>query len=75
MRNGADLAAKKAASKAERVARNLAVAVKENALLGLPAPFQLNTIWLVPLGGGQVKPISSVAPWRRPKNGDKNDQT
>lgn len=65
MSNSAALAAKKAASKAERIARNLAVAAQENAQLGLPPPVQLNTIWLVPLGNGQVKPIGS-GPWRRP---------
>jgi len=60
------LAAKKRMTKAERLALSLVQAVQENAQLGLPAPFQLNTIWLVPLGAGRVKPIGPW-PWRRPK--------
>lgn len=60
------LAAKTRAKKSERIARNLAQAAEENAQLGLPEPFRLNSIWLVPLGAGRVKPIGS-APWRRPK--------
>lgn len=59
------LAAKTRAKKAERIARNLALAAEENAQLGLPEPFRLNGIWLVPLGTGRVKPIGT-APWRRP---------
>jgi hypothetical protein len=60
------LAAKKRPTKAERIARYLALATKENAQLGLPEPYRLNGIWLDPLGAGRVKPIGS-APWRRPK--------
>jgi hypothetical protein len=59
------LAAKTKAKKAERIARNLAQAAEENGQLGLPEPFRLNGIWLVPLGAGRVKPIGT-APWRRP---------
>ena len=62
----AALAAETRAKKAERIAQNLAQAARENAQLGLPAPWQLNGIWLVPLESGRVKPIGS-APWRRPK--------
>ena len=61
----AALAAKTRAKKAGQIARNLAQAAEENAQLGLPEPFRLNGIWLVPLGAGRVKPIGS-APWRRP---------
>ena len=61
----AALAAKTKARKAERIAQNLAQAARENAQLGLPAPWQLNGIWLVPLESGRVKPIGP-APWRRP---------
>ena len=46
------LAAKVRAKKAERIGRNLALAAEENAQLGLPEPFRLNGIWLVPLGAG-----------------------
>lgn len=60
-----NLAAKTREKKAERIARNLAQAAKENTRLGLPAPVRLNGIWLVPLGAGRVKPIGT-APWRRP---------
>lgn len=60
-----DLAAKVRAKKAGQIARNLAQAAEENTQLGLPEPFRLNGIWLVPLGAGRVKPIGS-APWRRP---------
>ena len=60
------LAAKKRMTKAERIARDLALAAKENAQLGLPEPYRLNGIWLVPLGDGRVKPIGP-ARWRRPK--------
>ncbi len=59
------LAAKTRAKKAERIARNLAQAARENAQLGLPAPWRLNGIWLAPLESGRVKPIGT-APWRRP---------
>ena len=62
----AALAAKTRAKKAGRIAQNLAQAARENAQLGLPAPWQLNGIWLEPLESGRVKPIGS-APWRRPK--------
>lgn len=61
----AALAAKTRAKKAGRIAQNLAQAARENAQLGLPAPWQLNGIWLVPLESGRVKPIGP-APWRRP---------
>ncbi|RNF58037.1 hypothetical protein EFK68_05205 [Pseudomonas aeruginosa] len=62
----AALAAKTRAKKAGRIAQNLAQAAHENAQLGLPEPFRLNGIWLVPLESGRVKPIGP-APWRRPK--------
>jgi len=52
----AALAAKTRAKKAERIAQNLAQAARENAQLGLPAPWRLNGIWLVPLESGRVKP-------------------
>ncbi|MBV6851792.1 hypothetical protein [Xanthomonas euvesicatoria] len=63
----AALAAKTRARKAEKIAANLAQATQENAQLGLPAPWQLNGIWLVPLESGRVQPIGPRL-WRRPSN-------
>ena len=62
----ATLAAKEQEKKARCIERNLALATEENSQFGLPAPFRINGIWLVPLGPGQVKPIGPE-PWRRPK--------
>ena len=51
----ATLAAKEQEKKARCIERNLALATEENSQFGLPAPFRINGIWLVPLGsGGQV---------------------
>jgi|APMI01.1.fsa_nt_gi hypothetical protein len=64
----ATLAAKEQEKKARCIERNLALATEENSQFGLPAPFRINGIWLVPLGtGGQVKPIGPE-PWRRPSS-------
>lgn len=67
------LAAKQTTTQAEkdaqRIARNLALASRENAQLGLPEPWWFNGFWLVPLTSdarGRCKPITRV-PWRRPK--------
>jgi len=60
------LAAKEREKKAKLVELNLAQAAQENDQLGLPAPFRLNGIWLVPLGANRVKPLGPE-PWRRPK--------
>ena len=61
------LAAKNQAKRSERIARNLAQATEENAELGLPQPFMLNGVWLVPLGDGHFKPVGP-AHWRRPQS-------
>jgi hypothetical protein len=54
------------ATKIERIAQNLEIAAAENRHLGLPKPFMLNGIWLVPLGDGRFKPVG-LAQWRRPR--------